>query len=103
MTADVRKAMTHAAIMAAKAVNYVGAGTVEFIVDGSGKLKTDGFWFMEMNTRLQTRLKRGSMPKILLMIFCRVWDLWIVYGFPLYGAETLESTYLEKFLNITTQ
>ncbi|MEM9599849.1 MAG: acetyl/propionyl/methylcrotonyl-CoA carboxylase subunit alpha [Pseudomonadota bacterium] len=53
MTADVRDAMTQAAIRAAKAVNYVGAGTVEFIVDGSGALKTDGFWFMEMNTRLQ--------------------------------------------------
>ena len=53
MTDSVRKAMTDAAINAAKAVNYVGAGTVEFIVDGSGKLKKDGFWFMEMNTRLQ--------------------------------------------------
>ena len=53
MTAAVRKAMTGAAIKAAKAVDYVGAGTVEFIVDGSGPLRTDGFWFMEMNTRLQ--------------------------------------------------
>ncbi len=53
MTEDVRKAMAEAAIEAAKAVNYVGAGTVEFIVDGSSKLRTDGFWFMEMNTRLQ--------------------------------------------------
>ncbi len=53
MTDTVRKAMTDAAVKAAKAVDYVGAGTVEFIVDGSGKLKTDGFWFMEMNTRLQ--------------------------------------------------
>ena len=53
MTEAVRKAMTDAAIEAAKAVNYVGAGTVEFIVDGSGKLRKDGFWFMEMNTRLQ--------------------------------------------------
>ena len=53
MTDAVRKAMTDAAIKAAKAVDYVGAGTVEFIVDGSGKLRTDGFWFMEMNTRLQ--------------------------------------------------
>ena len=53
MTEDVRAAMTKAAIEAAQAVNYVGAGTVEFIVDGSGKLRTDGFWFMEMNTRLQ--------------------------------------------------
>jgi len=53
MTEDVRKAMTDAAVKAAKAVDYVGAGTVEFIVDGSGKLRKDGFWFMEMNTRLQ--------------------------------------------------
>lgn len=53
MTDSVRKAMTNAAVKAAKAVNYVGAGTVEFIVDGSGELREDGFWFMEMNTRLQ--------------------------------------------------
>jgi len=53
MTDTVRKAMTDAACEAARAVNYVGAGTVEFIVDGSGKLRKDGFWFMEMNTRLQ--------------------------------------------------
>uniref|UniRef100_A0A2A4ZAV7 3-methylcrotonyl-CoA carboxylase n=1 Tax=OCS116 cluster bacterium TaxID=2030921 RepID=A0A2A4ZAV7_9PROT len=53
MTLEVRKAMGEAAVRAAKAVNYEGAGTVEFIVDGSGGLKTDGFWFMEMNTRLQ--------------------------------------------------
>lgn len=53
MTDDVREAMTQAAIRAAQAVDYVGAGTVEFIVDGSGALRKDGFWFMEMNTRLQ--------------------------------------------------
>ena len=53
MTAEVRKAMTDAAIGAARAVGYRNAGTVEFIVDGSGALRPDGFWFMEMNTRLQ--------------------------------------------------
>ncbi len=53
MTQDVRAAMTEAAVKAAQAVDYVGAGTVEFIVDGSGPLRSDGFWFMEMNTRLQ--------------------------------------------------
>ncbi|HEY7799669.1 MAG TPA: biotin carboxylase N-terminal domain-containing protein [Hyphomonadaceae bacterium] len=53
MSADVRKAMTDAALMAAKAVGYRNAGTIEFIVDGSGALRPDGFWFMEMNTRLQ--------------------------------------------------
>ncbi|MFT3724431.1 MAG: biotin carboxylase N-terminal domain-containing protein [Hyphomonadaceae bacterium] len=53
MTAEVRKSMTDAALMAAKAVGYRNAGTIEFIVDGSGALRPDGFWFMEMNTRLQ--------------------------------------------------
>ncbi|TGE01228.1 acetyl-CoA carboxylase biotin carboxylase subunit [Methylobacterium nonmethylotrophicum] len=49
----VRAAMGRAAVEAAKAVGYVGAGTVEFIADGREGLKPDGFWFMEMNTRLQ--------------------------------------------------
>ena len=53
MPADVRAAMGQAAVKAAKAVGYAGAGTVEFIVDGSDGLRADGFWFMEMNTRLQ--------------------------------------------------
>ena len=53
MPDEVRTAMTRAAITAAKAINYEGAGTVEFIADGSGTLTPEGFWFMEMNTRLQ--------------------------------------------------
>ena len=53
MTAEVREAMTKAAIGAARAVDYAGAGTVEFIASGEGALKPDGFWFLEMNTRLQ--------------------------------------------------
>ena len=53
MSADLRAKMGAAAVAAAKAVGYVGAGTVEFIADGAGGLKDDGFWFMEMNTRLQ--------------------------------------------------
>ncbi|MDJ0639104.1 MAG: acetyl/propionyl/methylcrotonyl-CoA carboxylase subunit alpha [Paracoccaceae bacterium] len=53
MTADVRAAMGKAACDAARAIGYVGAGTVEFIADGRGALRPDGFWFMEMNTRLQ--------------------------------------------------
>ena len=49
-----RTAMTTAAINAAKAIGYVGAGTVEFIAEGGvKKLHSQGFWFMEMNTRLQ--------------------------------------------------
>ncbi|MFZ2102603.1 MAG: biotin/lipoyl-containing protein, partial [Oricola sp.] len=53
MTEEVRAAMTEAAVKAAKAIDYSGAGTIEFIADGSGPLRPDGFWFMEMNTRLQ--------------------------------------------------
>lgn len=48
-----RDAVTAAAVRAAKAVNYQGAGTIEFIADASDGLKADRIWFMEMNTRLQ--------------------------------------------------
>ncbi|MCC5971989.1 MAG: acetyl/propionyl/methylcrotonyl-CoA carboxylase subunit alpha [Pararhodobacter sp.] len=53
MTEAMRAAMGQAAVRAAEAIGYKGAGTVEFIVDGARGLRTDGFWFMEMNTRLQ--------------------------------------------------
>jgi 3-methylcrotonyl-CoA carboxylase alpha subunit len=53
MTPAMRKAMTDAAVKAAKAISYSGAGTIEFIVDASQGLKPERFWFMEMNTRLQ--------------------------------------------------
>ncbi|MGB0709877.1 MAG: acetyl/propionyl/methylcrotonyl-CoA carboxylase subunit alpha [Candidatus Puniceispirillaceae bacterium] len=53
MTPETRAAMTKAAIKVAQAIGYRGAGTVEFIVDGRDGLRPDGFWFMEMNTRLQ--------------------------------------------------
>jgi len=48
-----RAIMSAAAIAAGKAIGYVGAGTVEFIADSSNGLRPDGFYFMEMNTRLQ--------------------------------------------------
>ena len=48
-----REDLCCAAIRAAKAVNYEGAGTVEFIADASEGLRADRIWFMEMNTRLQ--------------------------------------------------
>lgn len=48
-----REAVCSAAVRAAKAVNYEGAGTVEFIADASEGLRPDRIWFMEMNTRLQ--------------------------------------------------
>ena len=48
-----RKSIGETAVKAARAVNYVGAGTIEFIADASDGLKPDRIWFMEMNTRLQ--------------------------------------------------
>ncbi|ANF87436.1 3-methylcrotonyl-CoA carboxylase subunit alpha [Pseudomonas antarctica] len=48
MTPQLRQAMGEAALKAGRAVNYVGAGTVEFLLDRNGR-----FYFLEMNTRLQ--------------------------------------------------
>ncbi|WGM48423.1 Acetyl-/propionyl-coenzyme A carboxylase alpha chain [Brevundimonas sp. NIBR10] len=53
MDGPTRAAITDAAVRAAKAVNYIGAGTIEFIADASEGLHADRIWFMEMNTRLQ--------------------------------------------------
>ncbi len=53
MTEEMRAAMGAAAVRAAEAIAYSGAGTVEFIVDASDGLSPDCFFFMEMNTRLQ--------------------------------------------------
>jgi 3-methylcrotonyl-CoA carboxylase alpha subunit len=53
MDAATRAAICAAAVKAAKAVDYVGAGTIEFIADASEGLRPDRIWFMEMNTRLQ--------------------------------------------------
>ena len=53
MTEDMRAAMGQAAVRAAAAIGYSGAGTVEFIADVSDGLRQDRFYFMEMNTRLQ--------------------------------------------------
>lgn len=48
--AQVRKQMGDAAVAAAKAIGYVGVGTIEFLWEQKG------FYFMEMNTRIQVRL-----------------------------------------------
>ena len=48
-----REAICAAAVRAAKAVDYEGAGTIEFIADASEGLRADRIFFMEMNTRLQ--------------------------------------------------
>ena len=53
MAPATREAICAAAVRAAQAVDYVGAGTIEFIADASDGLRADRIWFMEMNTRLQ--------------------------------------------------
>jgi len=53
MDAETREFVCSIAVKAARAVNYVGAGTIEFIADASQGLRADKIWFMEMNTRLQ--------------------------------------------------
>ena len=66
MTAELRAAMGEAAVKAALAVGYTGAGTVEFIADGSDGLRPGAFWFMEMNTRLASRApghRSGHRPR----------------------------------------
>ncbi len=84
MTDAVRAAITGAAIKAARAVGYQGAGTIEFIADGSGPLNADRIWFMEMNTRLQVEHPVTEMITGLDLV---EWQIRIARGEPLPLAQ----------------
>ncbi|MBD9526682.1 acetyl/propionyl/methylcrotonyl-CoA carboxylase subunit alpha [Paracoccus sp. PAR01] len=84
MTDDMRATMGAAAVRAAEAINYAGAGTIEFIVDGRDGLRPDGFWFMEMNTRLQVE---HPVTELITGVDLVEWQLRVASGEPLPASQ----------------
>jgi 3-methylcrotonyl-CoA carboxylase alpha subunit len=72
-----REQLCAAAVKAAKAVDYIGAGTIEFIADASEGLRADRIWFMEMNTRLQVE---HPVTEEITGVDLVEWQLWVAAG-----------------------
>ena len=79
-----REAVCGAAVRAAQAVDYVGAGTIEFIADASEGLRADRVWFMEMNTRLQVE---HPVTEAITGVDLVEWQLRVAAGEPLPMAQ----------------
>jgi 3-methylcrotonyl-CoA carboxylase alpha subunit len=84
MDADTRRFLCEAAVRAARAVDYEGAGTIEFIADASRGLRSDRLWFMEMNTRLQVE---HPVTEAITGIDLVEWQLRVASGQPLPAAQ----------------
>ena len=84
MDVATRAAVCGAAVKAALAVGYQGAGTVEFIADASEGLRADRIWFMEMNTRLQVE---HPITEAITGLDLVEWQLRVASGEPLPLAQ----------------